>query len=165
MLQVYDVVSRTLRNTGQAVIPCTFEACDPREPYRVIGSKVKFLTFEPDQGGLDLSGEGSTTDVVLQVYDFCNDRNTVIGRVSNDPAQAPFAQPKASGVFRQPGRPLRSQRDLRSQQRPVRRRSLLRGRFLQHGHEHCNRHTSIACDDECRLPALHRTPAGQLSGR
>ena len=102
VLQVYDVVSHTLRNTGQAVIPCFLEACDPREPYRVIGSKVKFLTFEPQQGGLDLSGEGSTSDIVLQVYDFCNDRNTVIGRVSVDSGQAPFAQPKSSGVFLSP---------------------------------------------------------------
>ena len=51
VLQVYDVVSHTLRNTGQAVTPCAIEACDPRLPYRVLGSKVKFLTFEPDQGG------------------------------------------------------------------------------------------------------------------
>ena len=145
VLQVYDVASRTLRNTGQAVIPCTLEACDPRQPYRVIGSKVKFLTFEPDQGNQDLSGEGSLTDVVLQVYDFCNDRNTVIGRVSNNPAQAPFAQPKASGVFVSPA----GRCDLNVTCDPN--NDLCGdGAFCEDDScntvtQHCNRHTSIAC--------------------
>ncbi len=82
VLQVYEVVSHTLVNTGQAVRPCALEACDPRLPYRVQGSRVKFLTYEPDQGGRDLSGEGSTTDLVLQVYDFCGETVTPVGRVA-----------------------------------------------------------------------------------
>jgi Tol biopolymer transport system component len=51
VLQVYDAVTGELHNVGYAVTPCPLEACDPRLPYRVIGSKVKFLTFECDQGG------------------------------------------------------------------------------------------------------------------
>src|SRR5262249_6732807 len=50
VLQVYDVVSRTLMNTGQAVTPCAIAACDPRQPYHVVGSTVTFYTREPDQG-------------------------------------------------------------------------------------------------------------------
>lgn len=29
--------------------PCRIEACDPRQPYRVNGGEVRFLTFESDQ--------------------------------------------------------------------------------------------------------------------
>lgn len=57
-------------NTAQAVTPCRLEACDPRQPYRVYGSQVKFLTFEVEQGA-DLNGDGDATDLVLQVYDAC----------------------------------------------------------------------------------------------
>ena len=103
VLQVYDISSRTLKSTGQAVTPCQLEACDPRLPYRVTGSKVKFLTFEPEQGGLDLSGNGVHTDLVLQVYDFCADRTTTIGPVSGGPLQNPLDEPDRSGAFVTPG--------------------------------------------------------------
>ena len=36
------------------------------------------------------------------MYDFCADRGTTIGRVSSDPHQAPFDEPKKSGVFLSP---------------------------------------------------------------
>jgi Tol biopolymer transport system component len=81
VLQVYDAVAKVLQNTGQAVTPCTLEACDPRRPYRVDGSKVKFLTREAEQGGLDLNGDGDATDLVLQVFDFCTGRTTTIGAI------------------------------------------------------------------------------------
>jgi Tol biopolymer transport system component len=68
VLQVWDLTSGQLMNTGQAVIPCRFEACDPRVPYRVSGDTVTFLTLEADQGGLDLNGDGDATDIVLQSF-------------------------------------------------------------------------------------------------
>ena len=55
-------------NTGQSVRPCFLEACDPRLPYRVLGDTVKFLTFEDDQGGSDLNGDGDGEDLVLQTF-------------------------------------------------------------------------------------------------
>ncbi|HVM97182.1 MAG TPA: hypothetical protein VMT89_12390, partial [Candidatus Acidoferrales bacterium] len=58
-----------LFNTGQAVTPCRFEACDPRQPYRVFENTVKFLTLEADQGE-DLNGDGDTKDLVLQTFNF-----------------------------------------------------------------------------------------------
>jgi Tol biopolymer transport system component len=101
VLQVYDVVTGTLFNTGQAVTPCTLEACDPRQPYRVSGSRVTFLTYEPDQGvNQDLSGEGNLTDLVLQVYDVCGDHVTPIGRVDpKSKAQPPLDEPDKSHAF------------------------------------------------------------------
>jgi Tol biopolymer transport system component len=99
VLQVYDLVSDTLQNTGQAVRPCRIAECDPRQPYRVQGGKVTFLTFEPDQGiDKDLSGEGSKNDLVLQVYDFCTNVTTAVGAVSDgDPD--PLDTPEDSRVF------------------------------------------------------------------
>jgi len=88
VLHVHDAVSGVTRNLGQAATPCTFAACDPRTPYRVSGSKVTFLTSEVEQGGGDLDGNDATTDVVVQVYDFCGDVVTpiapVTGRALND---------------------------------------------------------------------------------
>jgi Tol biopolymer transport system component len=68
VLGVYDLVSGELFNTGQAVIPCRLQACDPRIPYRVTGDTVTFLTLEADQGGQDLDGNGDANDVVLQTF-------------------------------------------------------------------------------------------------
>jgi hypothetical protein len=68
VLQVYDFVSRELMNTCQATIPCRFEACDPRIPYRVSGETVTFLTLEADQGGEDLNGDDDAEDIVLQIF-------------------------------------------------------------------------------------------------
>jgi Tol biopolymer transport system component len=90
VLQVYDLVSHTLVNTGQAVTPCTFDACDPRQPYKVTGTTVTFLTYEPDQGvNQDLNGNGSFTDIVKQVFDFCSGRVTPIGGIGDDAPQNP----------------------------------------------------------------------------
>lgn len=70
-------------NTAQAVTPCRLEACDPRLPYRVYGSKVKFLTFEVEQGA-DLNGDNDATDLVLQVYDACKRESTVVSTLDYD---------------------------------------------------------------------------------
>lgn len=68
VLQVYDIERARLLNSGQAAIPCRFLSCDPRQPYRVFGTTVKFLTFEGDQGA-DLTGNGDQDEVVLQLFD------------------------------------------------------------------------------------------------
>jgi len=81
VLVVYDAVSGTLRSTGQAVTPCGFAACDPRQPYRIDGDKVYFLTEEAAQGNSDLNGDGDSDDLVLQVYDFCADNSATTGAV------------------------------------------------------------------------------------
>lgn len=69
-----------LINTGQSVTPCRLEACDPRQPYRILGSTVKFLTFEADQGS-DLNGDGDQTDLILQQLEACTQTLSVIGAV------------------------------------------------------------------------------------
>jgi Tol biopolymer transport system component len=103
VLQVYDAVSGVLVNTGQAVTPCQLEACDPRTPYRVTGSQVKFLTYEPDQGGRDLNGDGSNTGLILQVFDFCSGRTTPVAPVQPGTiAQDPLKEPDQSRAFSSP---------------------------------------------------------------
>jgi len=99
VLFVYDAVTRTMQNTGQAAITCPLEACDPRQPYQVSGSVVKFLTFEPDQGGLDLNQDGNPNGIVLQSFDFCAGRTTVIGAVDPASKSNPVAQPDQSSVL------------------------------------------------------------------
>jgi hypothetical protein len=78
VLHVYDLVSAQTFNTGQAVIPCRLQACDPRVPYRVAGDTVTFLTLEADQDD-DLNGDGDATDLILQTF---NARAEEIAEVS-----------------------------------------------------------------------------------
>jgi hypothetical protein len=60
--------------TGQAVTPCDFDACDPRQPYRIAGRTVKFLTDEQDQGPADLNGDGLFDGLILQTFDVGAER-------------------------------------------------------------------------------------------
>jgi Tol biopolymer transport system component len=99
VLQVYDLVQRRLVNTGQAVRPCTLQACDPRQPYRVLPDTVKFLTFECDQGGTnvadcstggtDLNNDGDAGDLVIQVFNVRTGVTQFIGTVLQGPTGAP----------------------------------------------------------------------------
>ncbi len=99
VLVVRDAVSGVAKQTGFAVTPCRLEACDPRKPYRVSGSLVRFLTYEPDQGGADLSGEGSNSDLVIQVFDFCTGTTTRIGRIGTTPTPDPLEDGGESQVL------------------------------------------------------------------
>jgi hypothetical protein len=105
VLQVVDGVTATLKSTGQAVTPCRLEACDPRAPYRISGSQVRFLTLEAEQGSRDLNDNGVASDLVVQVFDFCTGVTTVVGTV--DPAAGgagdPLADEDASQVLHSPG--------------------------------------------------------------
>ena len=75
---VYDVAAGRLHNTRQAIRPCPFQACDPRFPYRVGTDTVRFLTFECDQGGFEVSGcptggadlnlDGDAVDFIVQSF-------------------------------------------------------------------------------------------------
>jgi hypothetical protein len=58
-----------IHNSGQAVTPCLSQACDPRFPFRVVGDKVRFLTFEASQNA-DLSNDGIVGGAVLQTFEF-----------------------------------------------------------------------------------------------
>lgn len=71
VLQAYDLGHgrRRVVNSRQAVTPCQLEACDPRQPYRVLGATVRFLTRESDQGA-DLNDDGDRDDTVIQVLDL-----------------------------------------------------------------------------------------------
>jgi hypothetical protein len=81
ILSVYDASTRLVHESGQAVTPCNLPECDPREPYRVLGRTVKFLTFEPDQGDTDLNGDGDAFDLVIQTFNLDTGRTTTIGTV------------------------------------------------------------------------------------
>jgi cysteine-rich repeat protein len=65
VLQVVDLGTGRVINSGQAATPCRLEACDPRLPFRVTGAVVRFLTLEAEQGE-DLDGDGDRADLILQ---------------------------------------------------------------------------------------------------
>lgn len=89
--------SSCLHRTHTAVRPCTFDLCDPRLPYRVSTSSVRFLTLECEQGGsvpvgscagnaspgpgTDLNVDGDATDLVIHSFDFTTGVRKVIGTV------------------------------------------------------------------------------------
>ncbi len=92
VMQVYDLQSGQLMETGYATRICDLPGCDPFfEPYRVQGNTVSFLVYESDQGGpttgpgkgigclpsspvggCDLSGNGLADDVVIVLFDVRN---------------------------------------------------------------------------------------------
>ncbi len=98
VMVVYDFVTDTIYDLGQAVTPCRLEACDPRTPYRVNGGEVRFLTLETEQDA-DLDGNGTVGGLVLQSYDVCTGVVTVIGRVDPDSTSDPLAIVDESQVF------------------------------------------------------------------
>lgn len=69
VLMAWDIAEGTLVNLESAVTPCALAVCDPTRPYKVDGTTVTFLTFEPDQGE-DLDGDGSADGLVIQVIDI-----------------------------------------------------------------------------------------------
>lgn len=72
-----------VRNSGQAVLPCRLEACDPQLPYRVLENKVKFLTLEAAQGS-DLNQDGDELDLILQQFEACTQVVEVVGTADDD---------------------------------------------------------------------------------
>lgn len=74
-----------LVSTEHAVTPCRLEACDPRRPYRVAESTVKYLTFEPEQGASDLNGDGDATDLVLQTFNVVRREARTLGAFAATP--------------------------------------------------------------------------------
>jgi len=68
VLQVYDRSTGQIRTSYQAAVTCFLDVCDPRIPYRVKGRTVTFLTYELEQGGLDLNGDGQTNGLAIQVF-------------------------------------------------------------------------------------------------
>lgn len=102
VMEVYDAVTGTVFMTGQAATPCALDACDPRQPYRVNGSKVTFLTFEPDQGE-DLDGDGLVSHLVIQVFDVCTGALTTIGTVDPKSHHDPLDPGDRSHAFTSPG--------------------------------------------------------------
>ena len=86
VLQVFDLATGMLLNSGAAVTPCRLAACDPRQPYRVFTDSVKFLTLEADQGA-DLNNDGDLDDLVIQVLNVRTGVVRTLGTVSQDATQ------------------------------------------------------------------------------
>ncbi|MGH7894591.1 MAG: hypothetical protein ACREQL_07975 [Candidatus Binatia bacterium] len=81
VLQVYDVANDTLVDTGEAATPCPSPTCDPRSPYRLVGTQLRFLA--PD---------GSAT--VVKVFDVPTRRTTQLAQIALGET-TPYADPLA----------------------------------------------------------------------
>jgi len=90
VMQIYDLATGTLINTGQAVAVCELPGCEPGLPYKIRGRSVYFLTPEASQGGTDLDGDGSNTGIVVQVYDAGTGSSQVIGAAAGAPSLPPL---------------------------------------------------------------------------
>lgn len=92
VLHAYDLATRRVLNSGQAVIRCDLPGCQPGIPYRVARDAVYFLTRERDQGNpaMDLNGDLDGNDTVVQVFNVRVLRNQVLDDV---PAGAPRLPP------------------------------------------------------------------------
>ncbi len=93
VLMVYDPATDLVHDSQQAVTPCRIPECDPRIPYRVFTSSVKFLSRECDQqggvfsfgcgtGGTDLNGDGDADDLVIRLFDLTTGTTETIGTVT-----------------------------------------------------------------------------------
>ena len=83
VLSVYDASTGLVRESGQAITPCTIAECDPRLPFRIVGRTVKFLTLESEQGNTDLDGDGDAIDVVIQTFDVDSGATRTVGTVTD----------------------------------------------------------------------------------
>ena len=105
-----------LVNSHNSAETCSLEACDPRVPYRLIGTKVKFITFECAQrgnfggtfceiAGSDINGNLEEADTVLQIFDVHTGSvrflNTLAG---GDPLGGDASGDDGGTVFVSPGR-------------------------------------------------------------
>ncbi len=107
-----------LRNSHQTVQVCDVEACDPRFPYKVGGTTVKFVTSECDQRGsslgfcevpgTDLNGDLETGDYILQIFDVRTGAVRVLAEVggSENPFQGEAADQDVGTVLLSTGRCL-----------------------------------------------------------
>lgn len=75
--------SASVHASGMTVHPCDQWACDPRQPFHVDGSEVRFLTDEATQGA-DLDGDGDQGDIVLQIFDLCSGRTRSVGAIDEE---------------------------------------------------------------------------------
>lgn len=80
VLQIYDLATGELFDTGQTVVPCPLLACDPTRPYRVSGRTVRFLTLESDQNA-DLNDDGDQEDLLVQVFNTDSRQAKVVAEV------------------------------------------------------------------------------------
>jgi hypothetical protein len=110
VLDVVELASGRLVESGSTVLPCTLEACDRRFPWHVLPSgggdsvKVRFLTLEcqedgscsscgegcpPEGRSCDLDLDGACTHIVVNELEF--DRNAIVTlaaldeNISSDP--------------------------------------------------------------------------------
>src|SRR5262249_51844721 len=101
VMLVYDLGTRTLINTGQAVVNCELPGCEPGLPYKIVGDTLAFLTRECDQGGpvvsascpgggTDLNGDQDADDTVVQIFELRTHHSQIIDMPTGSPSVPPL---------------------------------------------------------------------------
>ena len=91
VLQAWDELQGRSVSAKMAVTPCGLQACDPRQPYRVLADsgKVRFLTREIKQGSQDLNDDGDNVDLLVQLWDPRTGEIRVEAQVTEPPSTDP----------------------------------------------------------------------------
>lgn len=91
VLQAWDELQGRNVSAKMAVTPCGLQACDPRQPYRVLpeSGKVRFLTREIKQGSKDLNDDGDNADLLVQLWDPRTGDIKVEAQVTQPPSTEP----------------------------------------------------------------------------
>jgi len=91
----YDFGERRLVSSERTAVPCPFEACDPRTPYKVLGSTVRFIEFE---GGDDLNGNDIEGEFLVQLFNVRSGTTTTVAVATPDPKESGLPEEQFDGT-------------------------------------------------------------------
>jgi len=92
----YDFDEKRLVSSGNTAVPCPFEACDPRTPYKVLGTTVRFIEYEGGEG--DLNGNGQTGEFLVQLFNVRAGTTRTIGVATRDPKPTGLPEDQFAGA-------------------------------------------------------------------
>jgi cysteine-rich repeat protein len=92
----YDFELKRLVSSKSSVVPCPFEACDPRTPYKVTGTTVRFI--ENEGGEIDLNGNGVPGEFLVQLFNVRSGTIDTIAAVAPDPPSTGLLEEEFDGA-------------------------------------------------------------------
>lgn len=82
VMLAYDFAEARLVSSERTAVPCPLEACDPRTPYKVLGSTVRFIESEGDN---DLNGNDISGELLVQLFNVRAGTTTTVAVATPDP--------------------------------------------------------------------------------
>lgn len=153
---------------------CNLEACDPRVPFRLIGTRVKYIAHECEQrgplanncefGGADLNGDLNDGDLVLLVFDIHAGTVNLVGTVAGeDPFQGGETDDDGVTIVVTAGRCIETLAGPCTSNAQCGSGELCEDDVCKREHRSCNTHTDcppgIACaNDDEDVPTVAASP-------